>query len=239
MSGVEGVGSDEVIRVENVSRRFRIDGREIVVLDGISLTARRGELIGIVGSSGAGKSTFLHVVGAIDRPSSGRVLYGGVDIFSLGERRLAAFRSENIGFVFQASHLLPEFSAEENVALAAMIAGVNRRDAARSARDLLAQVGLGERLTHRPGKLSGGEQQRVAIARALINKPDIVLADEPTGNLDTSTGEDVFSLIMRMNRELGQTFLIVTHNMDLAKKMTRVVRIRDGKFVDQDSDMLQ
>ena len=227
------------MKVENVSRHFRIDDREIVVLEGVDFKVNKGEIVSIVGSSGAGKSTLLNIIGALDKPTSGRVLYDGVDIFGMTEPELSAFRSGRIGFVFQAHHLLPEFSAEENVALAAMIAGRTRRDALSRARDFLGRVGLSQRLTHRPGKLSGGEQQRVAIARALVNEPDLILADEPTGNLDTRTGEEVFGLITELNEERGQTFLIVTHNMALATGAQRVARMKDGKFVDFHNDVLE
>lgn len=219
------------VKVENVHRRFLLGGKEINALNGVSLTLARGETVGFTGVSGAGKTTLLYVIGALDRPTSGRVLYDGRDVFDMSEKDLAAFRSRRVGFVFQSSNLLPEFTAEENVALAGMIAGENRRDAARKARDLLSLVGLSNRTGHRPGELSGGEQQRVSIARALINEPSLVLADEPTGNLDTATGEEVFALIKRLNKERGQTFVIVTHNQALAGRMTRSLRMRDGALV--------
>ncbi|MGK7346551.1 MAG: ABC transporter ATP-binding protein [Candidatus Nitrospinota bacterium M3_3B_026] len=229
----------ELLKVEGLKREFFIDHRRIVVLDGIDLSVSRGETLGIVGASGAGKSTFLSVVGALDRPTSGRVHHNGVDIFAMNERKLASFRAKRIGFVFQAHYLMPEFNAEENVALAAMIAGAKRAEAMDRARFFLGRVGLSERLSHRPGKLSGGEQQRVAIARALVNEPDLILADEPTGNLDTKTGDEVFDLLLDLNRERGQTSLIVTHNPSLVKRLSRVVRIRDGKFVDSRDDVLE
>lgn len=228
-----------LLSVEGLVRRFTIDDRDITVLDGVDLTLNRGEMVGIIGSSGAGKSTFLHILGALDKPTSGRVLYNGTDIFGLDEEKLANFRSKRIGFVFQASHLLPEFSAEENVALAAMIFGHSKTEALKKSREMLIMVGLGQRLTHRPGKLSGGEAQRVAIARALVNQPDLILADEPTGNLDSGSGSDVFELILKMNREHEQSFIIVTHNIDLARRLPRVARIKDGKFVYSAGDMLE
>lgn len=230
---------DTLVSVENVTRSFNIDGREIRALNSVSLTLKRGETLGIVGSSGAGKSTLLQVIGALDRPTTGKVLFEGEDVFGKSEPDLAAFRSRMVGFVFQSSHLLPEFTAEENVALAAMIAGMSKNSAIDKAKGLLGRVGLSERLNHRPGKLSGGEKQRVAIARALINEPKLVLADEPTGNLDSRTGDDVFELLMDMNREHGQTFVIVTHNLDLAGRMSRVLKIKDGKFVDYHAGMLE
>lgn len=221
------------VKVEDVHRRFLLGGKEINALNGVSLTLERGEIVGFTGVSGAGKTTLLYVIGALDRPTSGRVLYDGRNVFDMSEKDLAAFRSRRVGFVFQSSNLLPEFTAEENVALAAMIAGENRRDAVRKARDLLSLVGLSKRTGHRPGELSGGEQQRVSIARALINEPSLALLDEPTGNLDTVTGEEVFALITRLNRERGQTFVVVTHNQALAERMTRSLRMRDGGLVDE------
>lgn len=227
------------IKVEDVHRRFLIGGKRINALNGVSLTVERGEIVGFTGVSGAGKTTLLYVIGALDKPTSGRVLYDGHDVFAMSEKELAAFRSRRVGFVFQSSNLLPEFTAEENVALAAMIAGENRRDAIRKAGDLLSLVGLSGRRGHRPGELSGGEQQRVSIARALVNDPSLVLADEPTGNLDTVTGEEVFGLIKRLNQERGQTFVVVTHNLALAARMTRSLSMRDGGIVDKSDDVLE
>jgi lipoprotein-releasing system ATP-binding protein len=203
------------------------------------MTLYRGEIVGITGSSGAGKSTLLQLLGALDRPSLGEVFYEGKNIYQLNESELAAFRSKSVGFVFQSSNLLPEFSAEENVALAAMIAGSSKREATDKARKLLDQVGLSQRLSHRPGKLSGGEQQRVSIARSLINGPSLVLTDEPTGNLDTKTGEDIMNLIFTINREYNNTFVIVTHNLQLTKDISRVLTLKDGKFVDFDSNVIK
>jgi lipoprotein-releasing system ATP-binding protein len=227
------------VKVEDVHRRFMIGGKEINALNGVSLTVERGEIVGFTGVSGAGKTTLLYVIGALDKPTSGRVLYDGRDVFGMSEKDLAAFRSRRIGFVFQSSNLLPEFTAEENVALAAMIAGDNRRDAVRKACGLLSLVGLSHRTSHRPGELSSGEQQRVSIARALVNDPALVLADEPTGNLDTATGEEIFGLITRLNRERGQTFAVVTHNLALADRMTRSLSMRDGAIVDASHVVLE
>ncbi|MBI5815404.1 MAG: ABC transporter ATP-binding protein [Nitrospinae bacterium] len=219
---------EEFVRVEGLRRHFFMGQSRIEVLNGVDLSVGAGEIVGVMGASGAGKSTLLHIMGALDKPSEGRVLYNGTDIFAMEERELASFRSRMVGFVFQFHHLLSEFTAEENVALAAMIAGANRRDAVNKAGELLEMVGLKARSGHRPGKLSGGEQQRVAIARALVNGPAMVLADEPTGNLDTATGDEVFGLVTKLNAERGQTFVIVTHNQSLAEKMGRVVRMKDG-----------
>ncbi len=225
--------AEKLVEAKTLTRMFQIDGREIYALKEADLIINKGEMLGIIGSSGAGKSTLLQLLGALDRPTSGQVLYEGQNIFKLNERKLALFRSKQVGFVFQASNLLPEFDAQENVALAAMISGAVRYDAMEKAKELLGSMGLEERLNHRPGKLSGGEQQRVAIARALINEPTLVLADEPTGNLDSATGDEIMEILFRLNKLKGQTFAIVTHNMALAESMDRVVIIQDGRFVDE------
>jgi lipoprotein-releasing system ATP-binding protein len=200
------------------------------VLEGIDLDIHKGEMLAIVGASGVGKSTLLHILGALDRPSSGKVYYGDVDVFSMDSSRIAHFRNERVGFVFQFHHLLPEFSAIENVMMPALIRRMDRVEAMRSAEKILNDVGLGARLHHRPGELSGGEQQRVAVARALILKPDVVLADEPTGNLDTHTGEAVHDLLLSINKQQGITFVIVTHNDKLAVRADRVLRMAEGRL---------
>jgi lipoprotein-releasing system ATP-binding protein len=200
------------------------------VLDGIDLDIRQGEMLAVVGASGVGKSTFLHILGGLDRPTSGCVLFGNVDVFSLEANKLARFRNERVGFVFQFHHLLPEFSALENVMMPALIRRTGRAEAAKAASGILSEVGLGGRLHHRPGELSGGEQQRVAVARALILKPDVVLADEPTGNLDTHTGEAVHDLLLSINKQKGTTFVIVTHNDKLAVRAHRVLRMAEGRL---------
>jgi lipoprotein-releasing system ATP-binding protein len=187
-------------------------------------------MLAIVGASGVGKSTFLHILGGLDRPTSGKVLYGDMNIFSLASGELARFRNERVGFIFQFHHLLPEFSAIENVMIPALIRRVAPKAAAETATKVLVDVGLGSRLHHRPGELSGGEQQRVAVARALVLKPDVVLADEPTGNLDTHTGESIHDLMLSINKEMGITFVIVTHNDKLAIRADRVLRMSDGKL---------
>jgi lipoprotein-releasing system ATP-binding protein len=184
-----------------------------------------------MGPSGVGKSTLLHILGALDKPTSGNVLYEGKDVFELKDDTLAAFRSRTIGFVFQFHHLLPEFNALENTIMPALIAGADKKEAGGKARQILSDVGLSERLLHKPGELSGGEQQRVAVARALMLNPKVVLADEPTGNLDTQTGEELFRLLMDLNGR-GITFIIVTHNETLASKCGRILKIRDGMIVD-------
>ncbi len=185
----------------------------------------------IVGPSGAGKTTLIHILGTIDRPSGGRVLYDGRDVFAMRERDLAGFRNRTVGFVFQFHHLLAEFTALENTMMPALIQGIRRRDAEARAEEILEEVGLRDRMTHKPGELSGGEQQRVAVARSLILEPRVLLADEPTGNLDRETGEGVYQVLLQMNREKGITLIIVTHNEEIASRLPRRVRLIDGTVV--------
>ncbi|MHB8174712.1 MAG: ABC transporter ATP-binding protein [Nitrospirota bacterium] len=201
---------------------------EVAVLKGIDLDIPKGEMLSIVGASGVGKSTLLHVIGALDKPTSGQVLYDGRDVFSMSDGELASFRNKNIGFVFQFHHLLPEFSALENVLIPSMIGGIEPGKARNRAEALLDEVGLSGRLMHRPGELSGGEQQRVAIARALMSEPKVILADEPTGNLDTHTAQSVHELLKKLNKEKGLTSIIVTHNEKLAGMGDRIIRMVDG-----------
>jgi lipoprotein-releasing system ATP-binding protein len=203
---------------------------ELPVLDGIDLDIRSGEMLAVVGASGVGKSTFLHILGALDRPTSGKISYGDIDVFGLDNGRLSRFRNERVGFVFQFHHLLPEFTALENVMMPALIRRMSREEAAAAAGKILTDVGLGARILHRPGELSGGEQQRVAVARALILRPDVVLADEPTGNLDMHTGESIHDLLLQINKQQGITFVIVTHNDKLAVRADRVLRMAEGKL---------
>jgi len=223
--------SDPLVTVQNVTKTFEHEGRSLEVLKGIDLEIGSGEMVTIVGPSGAGKSTLLHLIGTLDLPTEGRILYGGRDVTRLGSSDLAEFRNRSIGFVFQFHHLLPEFTALENVMMPGLIQGGRRLED--RARELLGEVGLSERLTHRPGELSGGEQQRVALARALLMEPKLVLADEPTGNLDSQTSDSVQSLIFDLNRRHGITFLIVTHSRDFAAMMPRQVSMKDGRI---DSD---
>lgn len=192
-----------------------------------------GEMLAVVGASGVGKSTLLHIIGGLERPSEGKVLYGDLDVYSLTNDGIARFRNERVGFVFQFHHLLPEFTALENVMMPALIRRVDREEAVKAATVLLDEVGLGRRLHHRPGELSGGEQQRVAVARALVVNPDVVLADEPTGNLDSHTGENIHDLLKDINRKKGVTFVIVTHNDKLAVRADRVLRMTDGTLTPQ------
>lgn len=218
-----------MIEIERVSKYYG----SLQVLCNVNLTIGSGEIVTILGPSGAGKSTLLQICGTLDRPDSGRVLYDGVEVTNLKDRKLSEFRNRHIGFVFQFHELLPEFSAEENVAMPAMISGMSRRKAMSEARELLSRVGLSERLRHRPSELSGGEKQRVAIARALINNPRIVLADEPTGSLDSRNRDEIQRIIYDLNQERHQTFLLVTHDASLSEIATRTVRMADGSIVSE------
>jgi len=222
---------NELIQVQNLYKSFGNGAKKVEVLRGIDLTFYQGERVAIVGASGVGKTTLLHILGTLDRPTSGKVLYGGQDVFALNEKDLALFRNQEIGFVFQFHHLLPEFNALENTMMPCLINGMSKKEASARAEDILVLVGLKERLSHKPGELSGGEQQRVAVARALVLEPKILLADEPTGNLDSKTGETVFSLLQELNRIKQVTLILVTHNPNLAEKMPRQIRLVDGKAI--------
>lgn len=215
------------IRINKLNKSFFRPGSELRVLKDISLEIPGGEMTAVTGPSGAGKSTLLHILSALDRPTSGKVYYDDVELFSLDEAKLAGFRNRTIGFVFQFHHLLPEFSAVENVMMPALISGMDRKNAHERARTVLEEVGLADRILHKPGELSGGEQQRVAVARALVLSPRVILADEPTGNLDMHTGEELFSLLADLNKK-GITFLIVTHNEELASHCSSIIRMLDG-----------
>lgn len=217
------------IKVQNLSKSYKQGPRVVEALRGIDLAFGPGESVAVVGASGAGKTTFIHILGTIDRPSSGKVLYDGQDVFAMADRDLARFRNRTVGFVFQFHHLLPEFTALENTMLPALIQGIRKQDANRRAEEILDQVGLSDRMTHKPGELSGGEQQRVAVARSLILQPEVLLADEPTGNLDRDTGEGVYQLLEGMNKERGVTLIIVTHNEEIAGRLPRRVRLVDGR----------
>jgi lipoprotein-releasing system ATP-binding protein len=219
-----------LVVVEKVEKGFVHEGQAVAILRGIDLVIDEGEMLCIVGPSGAGKSTLLHLLGTLDLPSAGSIYYDGEDVTSYSSSKLAEFRNRSLGFVFQFHHLLPEFTALENVMMPGRIRGEPARELERRARELLTEVGLIERLTHRPGELSGGEQQRVALARALIMNPRLVLADEPTGNLDTNTGVAMHQLLFRLNKVHGTTFLVVTHSRDLADQMPRVVHMQDGRI---------
>lgn len=202
----------------------------LTVVNGVSLSIGKGEIVSVVGQSGAGKSTLLHLLGALDKPDSGSVLIDGTDIFKLPAKKQAAFRNKHIGFVFQFHHLLPEFSAIENVSVPLWIAGQGRRQAMDNAAAMLDIVGLGNKLDNKPSELSGGEQQRVAIARALVNKPGIIMADEPTGNLDSANAQSIHQLFIDLRNKLGQTFVMITHNEELAGMTDRTLTMKDGKI---------
>ena len=198
------------------------------ILKGVDLEINSGEIVSIVGASGAGKSTLLHMLGTLDRPDKGGVSIAGQDVFKLNDKELSAFRNKHIGFVFQFHHLLPEFNAIENVCIPAFISGQGKKESEVRAKELLTMLGLSSRITHKPSELSGGEQQRVAVARALINKPSVILADEPSGNLDSKNSEELHNLFLTLKKEMGQTFIIVTHNKDLAEMSDRKLTMVDG-----------
>lgn len=203
------------------------------VLKGIDLHINKKEIVSIVGASGAGKSTLLHIIGTLDKADRGQLLIDGTEVNRLNDTNLAAFRNQKIGFVFQFHHLLPEFTAIENICIPAFIAGMSKKEATERAEKLLDYLNLGKRKNHKPSELSGGEQQRVAVARALINQPSVVLADEPSGNLDSKSAEELHKLFFRLRDEMQQTFVIVTHNPNLAKMSDRTITIKDGKIVAQ------
>ena len=217
-----------LVQAEGLVKRFRREGDELEVLRGIDLRIDAGEMVGIVGPSGTGKSTLLHLLGTLDLPTAGRIRFREHELTELSSAELAEFRNRHIGFVFQFHHLLPEFDALENVMMPGLVRGMRRGPLARKATELLEEVGLQDRMRHRPGELSGGEQQRVALARALVMEPELVLADEPTGNLDTGTSEAVHRLLFELNEKRGTTFVIVTHSRELAERMPRVVSMLDG-----------
>ena len=221
-----------LLEARGLHKSYWLGEKEIHVLRGASFALAPGEMASLVGPSGVGKSTFLHVVGTLDPPTAGQVLYDGHDAFSMGEEQLARFRNRNIGFVFQFHYLLPEFTALENTAMPALIGRVGRPEAEAVARQMLEVVGLSHRVEHKPGELSGGEQQRVALARALVLKPRLLLADEPTGNLDEATGEGIHQLLVDLNQRLGIAAIVVTHNPRLAERMPRRLRLHEGLVVD-------
>lgn len=217
-----------MIKVKDVTKSFD----RLQVLKGIDLTVERGEIISIVGPSGAGKTTLLQIMGSLDSPDSGTVSYDGTDIFSMSEKQKARFRNANIGFVFQFHQLLPEFTIAENVAMPALIGGMSRSKALARAKELLDYLGLGDRISHKPSQLSGGERQRGAVARALVNSPDVVLADEPSGSLDSVNRQELHRLFFDLRRDMGQTFVIVTHDELLAAMADRTVAMHDGRITE-------
>ncbi|WP_410510218.1 ABC transporter ATP-binding protein [Methanosarcina hadiensis] len=221
-----------IIELKNLTKVYK-NGVEFRALDNADLVIKKGEFVAIVGPSGSGKSTLMHLIGLLDTPSSGTLLIDGKDVTEMSDKERSAVRNRMLGFIFQYHHLLPDFTALENVMMPLLIAGKSREEAKSVAEKLLREVGLADRMDHRPGELSGGQNQRVAVARALSCSPAIVLGDEPTGNLDTKTGDLIYELLRRLNREYNQTFIVVTHNEDLAGKADRVVKIVDGKITSQ------
>jgi lipoprotein-releasing system ATP-binding protein len=219
-----------MIRIENLNKTFLKDGLAIEVLKELNLCINTGESLAVVGVSGSGKSTLIHILGTLDHPTSGTVLFDDVDVFTWPEQKLAAFRNRKIGFIFQFHNLLPEFTGLENTMMPALIRRMPIQEAKRRAEALLTEVELGDRMTHKPGELSGGEQQRVAIARALILEPEILLADEPTGNLDTETGKKIEEILVALNKTKRITLIVVTHNQSLADRMSLQIGLRDGRI---------
>jgi len=221
-----------VIELQNLTKVYQ-NGVEFRALDNANLRIKKGEFVAIVGPSGSGKSTLMHLIGLLDTPSSGTLLIDGKDVTKMSDKERSIMRNRILGFVFQYHHLLPDFTALENVMMPLLISGKNRKEATEIAEKLLKEVGLEERMDHKPGELSGGQNQRVAIARALSCSPAIILGDEPTGNLDTKTGDMIYELLRQLNREYNQTFIVVTHNDDLASKADKIIRLVDGKITVQ------
>ncbi len=229
-------GIPPLLKLINIYKSYPMGHGWVDVLKGVDLELNPGQIMAIVGASGAGKSTLLHIIGALDRPTKGIYFYGNKEVFALTNKEAAFFRNNKIGFVFQFHHLLPEFTALENVMIPLMISGKkNKEDILLKARELLAEVGLDDRESHKPSELSGGEQQRVAIARALANDPELLLADEPTGNLDTRTSNDIFNLMIRLNNIRGMSMILVTHNIELTKMVNCCHRLQDGIILNSQS----
>ncbi len=225
----------EFIEVKDLKKSYWLGGETIPVLKGVNLKVGRGEFVSVVGPSGVGKSTLLHLLGALDRPTSGEIIYEGSNLSRLSDEGLASFRNRTIGFVFQFHHLLPEFNALENTMMPALIARMSKEEAKKAAVSILEEVHLSHRLLHKPGELSGGEQQRAAVARALATSPSVILADEPTGNLDGASSKGIFELLLRLNRERKLTIIMVTHNEGLSSSTHRTIRMVDGTIVEYPS----
>jgi lipoprotein-releasing system ATP-binding protein len=220
--------TDALLRCKELSKSYQDGGDQVTVLKDIDFALQTGEMVAVVGASGSGKSTLLHLLGGLDKPSSGQLFYKDREMTPWKADKLAQWRNQNLGFVYQFHHLLPEFSALENVAMPQLIAGKSPTEAKQQAEQLLVRVGLEHRLSHRPAQLSGGERQRVAIARAFVNKPQVVLADEPTGNLDGEAAESIYQLMLELNQEMGTAFIVVTHDLQLAEQLQRVEVLKNG-----------
>lgn len=225
------MSNEVLISVQNLEKSFKTGKVTLNVLKKLNFGIIRGEMIAIMGPSGVGKSTLLHLMGALDRPSKGKIFFNNINLFEMNDSQLANFRNRNIGFIFQFHHLLPEFTAEENVMMPLLIKGVKKKEAVEKANSILTEFGLSDRRNHKAGELSGGEQQRVAVARALANDPEVILADEPTGNLDQKTGEKVHHLLKELKESKNKTLVVVTHNKQLANDMDRVLLMEDGKIL--------
>lgn len=219
-----------ILSAKNIIKDYREGALVTNVLKGVNFDVRKNELTAIIGSSGSGKSTFLHILGTLDKPTSGEILFKGENLFALSSKKLSLFRNQNLGFVYQFHHLLADFTALENVCMPMLIAGKSIKLAKKEALAILDRVGLSHRVNHKPSELSGGERQRVAIARAIINKPSVILADEPTGNLDRKSAEDIFKLLLDLRKETSCSLVVVTHDNELASRFTRSVRMHDGRF---------
>lgn len=221
--------AEVLLRLKNICRTFKLDGVSVKAICKVSLEIRKGEFVSIIGPSGSGKSTLMYLIGFLDRPSSGEIMFNGKNVDSLSSGEIARIRNKEIGFVFQSFNLLPKTSALDNVCLPMVYSGIPRKERIKIAKDILTKLGLTDRLTHFPNQLSGGEQQRVAIGRALANNPSIILADEPTGNLDTKSGKEILEILKNLNKE-GKTIIIVTHNIEIAEQTRRIIRLVDGRI---------